>query len=32
MEAWLAFIIMTVFTIITGIVAFLGGALKRGEE
>jgi hypothetical protein len=32
MEAWLAFIIMTAFTILTGIIAFVGGALKKGEE
>ncbi len=32
MEAWTAFIVMVVFAIITGIVAFLGGALKKGEE
>jgi hypothetical protein len=32
MEAWLAFIIMTAFTILTVVIAFVGGMLKRGEE
>ncbi|ACD66542.1 hypothetical protein SYO3AOP1_0915 [Sulfurihydrogenibium sp. YO3AOP1] len=32
MEAWLAFIIMTAFTILTGVIVFVGGMLKRGEE
>lgn len=32
MGAWLPFIIMTAFTILTGLVAFLGGMLKKGEE
>ncbi len=32
MDAWIPFIIMTVFTIFTGALAFLAGALKRGEE
>ncbi len=32
MEAWLAFIIMTAFSILTFVVAYLGAALKRGEE
>ncbi len=32
MEAWTAFIVMVIFAIVTGIVAFLGGALKRGED
>ena len=32
MEAWLAFIIMTAMSIFTVIVAFVGGALKKGEE
>ncbi len=32
MEGWTAFIVMIIFAIVTGIVAFIGGALKRGEE
>ncbi len=32
MEAWLAFIIMTAFAILTGVIAIISGALKRGEE
>lgn len=32
MEAWTAFIVMTIFAIVTLIVAFIGGALKKGEE
>ncbi len=32
MDAWLPFIIMTAFTILTGVLAVLAGALKRGEE
>jgi len=32
MEAWLAFIIMTAFTILTVVIMFVGGALKKGEE
>jgi len=29
---WLAFIVMTVFTVLTGVVAFIGGALKKAED
>ncbi len=32
MEAWTAFIIMTIFAIVTAILAFAAGALKKGEE
>ncbi len=32
MEPWIPFIIMSVFTIFTAILAFVAGALKRGEE
>jgi hypothetical protein len=32
MEAWLAFIIMTAFTILTVVITFVGGALKKSEE
>ncbi len=32
MEGWTAFIVMVVFAIVTAIVAFIGGALKKGEE
>jgi hypothetical protein len=32
MGAWTAFVIMVIFAIVTAIVAFLGGALKKGEE
>jgi uncharacterized SAM-binding protein YcdF (DUF218 family) len=32
MEAWLAFIIMTAFTILTVVVTFVGGMLKKSEE
>ncbi len=32
MKTWLAFIIMTAFSILTFVVAYLGAALKRGEE
>ncbi len=32
METWLAFIIMTAFAILTAILAFVAGALKKGEE
>jgi len=32
MEAWMPMIIMTAFTILTGIIAFVGGMLKKGEE
>ncbi|SNZ10077.1 hypothetical protein SAMN06265182_1720 [Persephonella hydrogeniphila] len=32
MEPWIPFIVMVIFTIVTGIVAFASGALKRGEE
>ncbi len=32
MEAWLAFIIMTAFSILTFVIAYVGGALKKGEE
>ncbi len=32
MEAWLAFIIMAAFAILTGVIAVISGALKRGEE
>ncbi len=32
MKTWLAFIIMTAFSIFTFIVAYIGAALKRGEE
>ncbi len=32
MEAWLAFIIMAGFAILTGIIALISGALKKGEE
>ncbi len=32
MEPWIPFIVMTIFTIVTGILAFVAGALKRGEE
>ncbi len=32
MEAWIAYIVMVAFAILTAIVAFLGGALKRGED
>ncbi len=29
---WTAFIVMTAFAIVTAIVAFLGGALKKAED
>ncbi|SMP20117.1 hypothetical protein SAMN06264868_12012 [Venenivibrio stagnispumantis] len=32
MKAWMPMIIMTAFTILTGIIAFVGGMLKKGEE
>lgn len=32
MEAWIAFAIMTAFTVLTVAVVFIGGALKKGEE
>ena len=32
MGPWLAFIIMTAFAILTAILAFVAGALKKGEE
>lgn len=32
MEAWIAYIVMVAFAVLTAIVAFLGGALKRGED
>ena len=32
MEPWIPFIVMTVFTILTGILTFVAGALKKGEE
>jgi len=32
MEAWLAFIIMTAFTILTVVITFVGGMLKKSEE
>ncbi len=32
MEAWVPFIIMTAFTVLTVGIVFLGGALKKGEE
>ena len=32
MEPWIPFIVMIIFTIVTGIFAFAAGALKRGEE
>lgn len=32
MEAWLAFVIMTAFTVLTGVVVWVGSALKKGEE
>ncbi len=32
MEVWLAFIITIVFSVFTFIVAYIGAALKRGEE
>jgi hypothetical protein len=32
MEAWLAFIIMTAFTILTVVITFAAGALKKSEE
>lgn len=32
MEAWFAFAIMTAFTVLTVVITFVGGALKKGEE
>ncbi len=32
MEAWTAFIVMTIFAIVTAVLAFTAGALKKGEE
>lgn len=32
MEAWLAFIIMAVFSVLTVAIAFVGAYLKKGEE
>lgn len=32
MEAWTAFIVMTIFAVVTAVLAFLSGALKKGEE
>jgi hypothetical protein len=29
---WTAFIVMTVFAILTAVVAFVGGALKKAED
>ncbi|RMA93243.1 hypothetical protein CLV39_1304 [Hydrogenothermus marinus] len=29
---WEAFIIMTIFAIVTAVLAFVAGALKKGEE
>jgi hypothetical protein len=32
MEAWMPFIIMTAFTILTVVLMFVAGALKKSEE
>ncbi len=32
MGAWTAFVVMVIFAVITGILAFVGGMLKKGEE
>jgi hypothetical protein len=32
MEAWMPFIIMTAFTILTVVITFVAGALKKSEE
>ena len=32
MGAWTAFVVMIIFAVFTGIVALLGGMLKKGEE
>jgi len=29
---WTAFIVMTIFAVLTGVIAFISGALKKGEE